>query len=139
MAKAEKLGVQREVVERLNRLAVVARSHKPQKVLEQNGVRVSLVPSDNTAEGIAAEMVKLDLQGKRVAILWHGAPAVILRQELERRGADVFEAQAYHYSPALEKTGAEVRCALRFAAAWPTPVGDWGLTRELLRGAVHVV
>jgi len=139
MAKAEKLGVQREVVERLNRLAVVARSHKPQKVLEQNGVRVSLVPSDNTAEGIAAEMVKLDLQGKRVAILWHGAPAVILRQELERRGAEVFEAQAYHYSPALEKSGAEVLVALGFQSVPPEHQKVLQLIRDVLRGAVHVM
>ncbi len=139
MSKAEKLGVQREVVDRLNRLSVVARSHKPQKVLEQNGVRVSLVPSDNTAEGIAAEMVKLDLQGKRVAILWHGAPAVILRQDLERRGAEVFEAQAYHYSSELEKSGAEVLGGLGFQYVPPEHQRVLQLIRDVLRGAVHVM
>ncbi len=139
MSKAEKLGVQREVVDRLNRLSVVARSHKPQKVLEQNGVRVSLVPSDNTAGGIAAEMVKLDLQGKRVAILWHGAPAVILRQDLERRGAEVFEAQAYHYSSELEKSGAEVLRALGFQYVSPEYQKVLQLIRDLLQGTIHIL
>ena len=139
MAKAEKRGVQREMVNSLNRLSVVARSQKPQKVLEQYGVRVSLVPSDNTAEGIAVEMVKLDLQRKRVAILWHGAPAGILRQELEQHGAEVFEAQAYHYSPELEKSGAEVLGALGFQYVPPEHQKVLQLIRDVLDGTIHIV
>ena len=139
MAQAEKLAVQREVVDRLNCLSVVARSQKPQKVLEKYGVRVSLVPSDNTAEGIAVEMGKLDLQGKRVAILWHGAPAAILRQELERRGADVFEAQAYHYSPELEKSGAEVLGALGFQYVAPEHRKVLQLIHDVLDGTIHII
>lgn len=139
MAKAEKLGVQGEVVDRLNRLFVVARSMKPQRVLEQNGVRVSLVPSDNTAEGIAAEMVGLDLRGRRVAILWHGAPAGTLRQELEKGGAEVFEAQAYHYSPELEKSGAEVLGALGFQYVPPEHQKVVQLIRDVLEGSIHIM
>lgn len=139
MSKAEKLGMQREVVERLNRLSVVARSHKPQKVLENYGVRVSFVPSDNTAEGIAAEMTKLDLQGTRVAILWHGAPALTLRQELEKAGAEVFEAQAYTYSPELGKSGAEVLGALGFKYVAPDHRKILQLVRDVLQGAIHIV
>ena len=139
MSKAEKLGMQRQVVYRLNRLAVIARSHKPQKVLETYGVRVGLVPSDNTAEGIAAEMVKLELQGKRVAILWHGTPASVLRQELEKKGAEVFEAQAYHYSPDLEKIGAEVLGALGFKYVPPEHQKILQLLRDVLEGTIHII
>jgi len=139
MSKAEKLGMQRQVVDRLNRLAVIARSHKPQKVLETYGVRVGLVPSDNTAEGIAAEMVKLELQGKRVAILWHGTPASVLRQELEKKGAEVFEAQAYHYSPDLEKSGAEVLGALGFQYVPPEHQKILQLLRDVLEGTIHII
>jgi len=138
MSKAEKLGMQRQVADRLNRLAVIARSHKPQKVLETYGVRVGLVPSDNTAEGIAAEMVKLELQGKRVAILWHGAPASVLRQELEKKGAEVFEAQAYCYSPDLEKSGAEVLGALGFQYVPPEHQKILQLLRDVLEGTIHI-
>ncbi len=139
MSAAEKLGVDRQVVDRLNRLSVVARSHKPQKVLERYGVRVSLVPPDNTAAGIAAEMGKLDLQGRRVAILWHGAPAGLLRQELEKAAADVFEAQAYIYAPALEGSGAAVLGALGFAYVPPERQRALELIRDLLEGTVHVL
>jgi len=139
MSKAETLGLHRELVERLNRLFVVARSHKPQKVLEKYGVRVGLVPSENTAEGIAAEMKQFDLQGKRVAILWHGAPSSLLRQALEERGAEVFEAQAYTYSPELEKSGAQVLGALGFEYVPPEHQRILQLIRDLLHGTVHVL
>lgn len=139
MAKAEKLGVQREVVDRLNGVSVVARSHKPEKVLERYGVRVGLVPADNTAEGIAAEMVKLDLEGKRVAILWHGGAVPILRQALESRGADVFEAQAYTYSPELEKSGAAVLHALGFQYVPPAHERVLELIRAVREGGIHIL
>jgi len=139
MSKAEQLGVLREVVDGLNRLSVVARSHKPQKVLERYGVRVSLVPPDNTAEGIAAEMEKLDLRGKRVAILWHGAPVLLLRQALERGGAEVFEAQAYHYSPALAQRGAAVLGALGFQYVPPEHQKVLRLIRDVLEGTIHIM
>lgn len=139
MTRAEQLGVQGELVDRLNHVFVVARSQKPQKVLERYGVRVSLVPPDNTAEGIAAEMVKRDLRGKRVAILWHGAPVPLLRQALEREGAEVFEAQAYHYAPELEESGAAVLGALGFRYVPPEHQKALDLLRDLVEGAVHVL
>ena len=139
ISKAEQLGVQREMVDRLNRLAVVARSHKPQKVLEHYGVRVSLVPTDNTAEGIAAAMMGHDLQGQRVAILWHGAPTPVLRQALEKRGAEVFEVQAYVYAPALEQSGAEVLGALGFKYVRPEHQKVLQLIRDVLQGTIHVM
>lgn len=139
MAKAEKLGVQREVVDRLNRVSVVARSHKPQKVLERYGVRVSLVPAENTAEGIAAEMGKLDLEGKRVALLWHGAAVPVLRRALESGGADVFEAQAYMYSPELEKSGAAVLDALGFQYISPERQRVLELIRDVVGGRIQIL
>lgn len=139
MARAEERGQGREVAERLNRLTVVARSHKPQKVLETYGVRVALVPSDNTAEGIAAAMAPLPLQGKRIAILWHGAPISLLREALEGKGAGVFEAQAYSYAPALEERGAAVLGALGFAYVPPEHQKVLSLIRELVEGSIQVI
>lgn len=139
MAKAETLGVQREVVDRLNGVSIVARSHKPQKVLERYGVRVGLVPADNTAEGIAAEMGKLDLAGKRVAILWHGTAVPALRQALEGRGADVFEAQAYMYSPELEKSGAGVLHALGYQYISPEHERVLELIRDVVGGRIQIL
>lgn len=139
MARAEERGQRGDVVERLNQLTVVARSHKPQKVLETYGVRVALVPSDNTAEGIAAAMAPLPLDGKRVAVLWHGAPVLLLREALEAKGAEVFEAQAYTYAPALEERGAAVLGALGFAYVPPDHQRVRDLIRDLVEGSIQVI
>jgi uroporphyrinogen-III synthase len=139
MSKAERLGRLAEAVDRLNQRFIVARSQKPQKVLERFGVRVGMVPAENTAEGIASEMARLDLRGKRVAILWHGSPAGILRQRLEGQGAAVFEAQAYTYSPVLEQRGAEVLEALGFHSVPPEGQKVLELIGDLLAGRVQVL
>ena len=139
MSKAEKLGLERELIDILNRISIVARSHKPQKVLERYNVRVSLVPSDNTSEGIAEEMKKLDLRGKSVAILWYGASQPILRKTLEKGGARVFEAMAYKYSLELEKRGAEVLQAVGFKSMPPDEKKILQLIHDLVEGAIHII
>jgi len=139
MSTAERLGVEHQVVEVLNRTYVIARSQKPQKVLERYGVRVSLVPSDNTSEGIAAEMVKFDLRGKSVAILWHGDSHAMLRETLERGGATVFEAMAYSYSLELGERGAEVLSALGFKSLPPDERRILDLIHDLDKGLIHII
>ncbi|MBI3003670.1 MAG: uroporphyrinogen-III synthase [candidate division NC10 bacterium] len=139
VSRAGERGLQQQVVERLNRLTVVARSHKPQKVLETYGVRVALVPSDNTAEGIAAAMAPIPLGGKRVAVLWHGAPVPVLRETLERKGAEVFEAQAYTYAAALGERGAEVLGALGFAYVSPEHQKVLDLIRDVIEGSIQII
>ena len=139
MSTAERLGVAQEAVEVLNRAHVIARSQKPQKILEKYGVRVSQVPSDNTAEGIAAEMATRDVQGKAVAILWHGDSHAGLRESLERRGATVAEAVTYRYALALAERGAEVLAAVGFKFLPPEEQRILELIHDLGGGKIHVI
>jgi uroporphyrinogen-III synthase len=139
VSTAERLGLAREVIDSLNRISVIARSHKPQKILERYGVRVGLVPSDNTSEGIAQEMVKLDLGGKGVAILWHGDSHAMLRETLQQRGAKVFEAVAYRYALELEERGAEVLAAVGFKSLPPEEQRILELIHELAEGRIHII
>lgn len=139
MSMAGRLGVEQVVIDALNRAVVIARSPKPQKVLERYGVRVSLVASDNTSEGIAAEMAQFDLHGKRVAILWHGETNAMLRETLEKQGAKVFEAVAYRYALELEERGAEVLAAVGFKSLPPEEQRILELIRELAEGKIQVI
>ena len=139
MSTAQQLGLEREVVDVLNRTSVVARSQKPQKVLEKSGVRVTMVPSDNTSEGIAAEMAKLDVSGKGIALLWHGDSHPMLREVLERRGAKVFEAMAYTYSLDLGKRGADLLEAVGFKYIPPGEGKMVELINDLVRGMIHII
>ncbi len=139
MSTAQHLVLEREVVDVLNRTYVVARSQKPQRVLEKSGIGVSLVPRDNTSEGIAAEMAKFDLSGKGVAILWHGDSYPMLREALEGRGARVFEAMTYQYSLDLEKRGADLLEAAGFKYIPPGESKMLQLIDDLVRGRIHVI
>ena len=139
MSTAERLGVGQEVVEVLNRTQVIARSQKPQRVLEKYGVRVSLVPADNTSEGIAAEMVKRDVQGKEVAVLWHGNSHAGLRETLHRQGAKVYEAVTYRYSLELKERGAAVLAAVGFKFLPPEEQRILELMHDLGQGKIDVI
>jgi uroporphyrinogen-III synthase len=139
ISTAQKLGVDVALVEVLNQIFIVARSPKPQKVLQKYGVRVHLVPSDNTSEGIAAEMAKLDLGGKDVAILWYGESQTVLRETLERGGARVSEAMAYMYSLELERRGAEVLAAVGFKSIPPEDQKILQLIDDLVQRRIHVI
>ncbi len=139
VSTAQKLGLEAELLDVLSSTYVVARSHKPQKLLERYGVGVHLVPPDNTSEGIATEMAKFDLNGKRVAILWYGEPHPILRETLERGGASVFEAMAYQYSLALERRGAEVLAAVGFKSIPPEDQKILQLIDDLVNGNIHII
>ena len=139
MATAVHLGLEREVVDILNRTCVVARSQKPQKVLEKWGIGVTVLPSDNTSEGIAAEMVKLDLNGKRVALLWHGDSHPMLPKALEEKGAKVFEAMAYTYSLDLQKRGADLLEAVGFKYIPPGESKMLDLVEDLVKGSIHII
>jgi uroporphyrinogen-III synthase len=139
MSTAQKLNLEVELVDVLNRTFIVARSQKPQRVLERYGVGVSLVPSDNTSEGIAAEMEALDLDGKGVAILWHGDSHAKLREGLEARGAKVFEVMTYRYSLELEERGAQVLSAVGFKSMPPEERRIFELISDLGRRAIHII
>jgi uroporphyrinogen-III synthase len=139
MSTAERLGVGQELVEALNRTHVIARSQKPQRVLERYGVRVSLVPVDNTSEGIAVEMVKRDLMGKDVAVLWHGNSHAGLQETLHRQGAKVFEAVTYRYALELEERGAAVLAAVGFKSLPPEEQRILELIRDAGLGKIDVI
>jgi len=139
MTTALHLGLEREVVDILNRTCVVARSQKPQKVLEKWGIRVTVIPSDNTSEGIAAEMVKLDLQDRSVALLWHGDSHPMLPEALRGNGATVFEAMAYTYSLDLQKRGADLLEAVGFKYIPPGESKMLDLIDDLVKGSIHII
>lgn len=139
MTTALHLGLEREVVDILNRTCVVARSQKPQKQLEKWGIRVTMIPSDNTSEGIAAEMVKLDLQDRSVALLWHGDSHPMLPEALRGNGATVFEAMAYTYSLDLQKRGADLLEAVGFKYIPPGESKMLDLIDDLVKGTIHII
>lgn len=94
---------------------------------------------DNTAEGIAKAMAKLDLSGKKVAILWHGAIDSFLRSALEANGASVQEAQVYAYGLSLTEGGASILGKMGFQYLSPEEQRIVELIRDLVAGKIDAI
>ena len=108
---AENLGLKDDFIRSLVQTRVVARSQKPRDALSKHGVDVDIMPTsthDNTAEGIARELMKDSLKGKLIVIVWHGSQTDLLGKTLTMAGARVSEFRIYDYSTELTSKGAEI-------------------------------
>lgn len=114
MAAARSLGMEKNLVEALNQVTMVARSSKPKLALAKHGIKTDIVPEENTAEGIAKVLKRLTMSDKKIAVLWHGSYSTLLRNELESVGARVYEASTYSYSLKLKGSGAKILEAMGF-------------------------
>lgn len=108
MSAARTQGIERDLVQILQEVTVVARSLKPKDALAMHGIKTTLLPEENTSKGIAQLLRHRDIAGKRIFILWHGSYSSELRTELEAEGADVLESSTYMYSTNLKKDGADI-------------------------------
>ena len=142
MEIAEKLNLKDDLIQTLKKKTIVARSQKPRDALQRFGIIAKIVPAnthDNTAEGIAKEMLKHDLKGKRVGVLWHGLKENILKEKLEKAGAKVSDFQVYDYSLTLSKGGAKVLSNMGFQYIEPDEKKVVKLIEDMVAGKVHVI
>ena len=142
MEIAEKLNLKDDLIQTLKKKTIVARSQKPRDALQKFGIITKIIPTsthDNTAEGIAKEMLKHDLKGKRVGVLWHGLKENILKEKLERAGAKVSDFQVYDYSLTLSKGGAKVLSSMGFQYIEPDEKKVVKLIEDMVAGKVHVI
>ncbi len=142
MQIAERFGLKNDFIRSLAQTKVVARSQKPRGALAKHGVNVEIMPTsthDNTAEGVARELMKDNLQGKRIVILWHGSQTVRLGQDLTRAGAVVSEFRIYDYSTQLSSQGAEILNTMGYRSIPPQETRIRKLIEDVLVNVIDVV
>ncbi len=142
MEMAEKINLKDDLIQTLKKKILVARSPKPQSALQKFGLTAKIVPAsthDNTAEGIAKEMLKHDLKGKRVAVLWHGLQENVLKQKLEKAGAKVSDFQVYDYALTLSKEGGKVLSSMGFQYVEPDEKKVVKLIEDMAAGKIHAI
>jgi uroporphyrinogen-III synthase len=108
ISAARNLGIEKELIETLLKVTVVARSLKPKEALAKYGVKTKWVPKNNTSAGIAQLLKGLGLAGKKVFIVWHGSYSLELKTQLEAAGASVLDSFTYTYSTDLKKNGSQI-------------------------------
>jgi uroporphyrinogen-III synthase len=118
---AKRLGLAEKLIHSLSEVAIFARSLKPATALKKHGIKVSMIPEENTARGVSRLLITRGIVGKRIAILWHGDYPQHLREELYKAGAkSVIEASTYRYSINLKKEGASILKSMGYNYAVPS-------------------
>lgn len=95
MKNLEKLGLKAAFLQRLHKTTIIAVGPKTRRELENQGVKVNLVPKRYSSQGIVESLKKMDLGQKTVVIPRSDKSSGYLTRELERLGAEVHEAPIY--------------------------------------------
>jgi uroporphyrinogen-III synthase len=143
MLAAERLGTREAVLDSLNkkRTAVVARSGKPRGELTRLGVKVDASPprEEATAAGVVRLLRERGVEGKTVAILWHGSKDPAAAKALRMAGAsEVSECLSYSYSRGLGGKEEEVLKSMGFNYKAPDEEGVVRLIREIADGGRRI-
>lgn len=110
LSASKELGVEQVLLENLRSLPnIIARSTKPKVVLAKYGIVDNVeLPEEATFDGIANLLRDWNLQGKNVAIFWHGDRSDFLVNALKDSGAVVLEFSTYSYSHYLDNQGTKL-------------------------------
>src|SRR5688572_3092546 len=74
VTEAESMGMKEEFIRGLNNITVVVRGPKPVSALRQFGVRIDVIPTIPTTEGVIEALKEKDLQSRRVGVQLYGTP-----------------------------------------------------------------
>lgn len=139
MSNAKNLGLDKKFVEALQQITIVTRSLKPKYALANHGIKTDFIPDENTAEGIAKLLKNHDMINKKVAILWHGSYSSLIRDDLDRAGAKVFELSVYTYSVKLKENSANILKAMGFSYETPHESKVVNLIEEANKGLIDAI
>lgn len=95
---AATVGQREALLQALGAMVVVARGPKPIAVLREARVRIDLVPSEPTSEGLLSALAGRDLRGTTVAVQLYGEDNPFLVEGLVARGATVLEIPLYEWA-----------------------------------------
>ena len=105
-----------ELIEALKKVPLVARGPKPVAVLKELGLTVEIaIPEPNTWREVLAELKKVGLRGKRIAVQEYGITKTELSEGLRSLGAEVLLVPVYRW--AMPENIAPLKSAVREIAA----------------------
>jgi uroporphyrinogen-III synthase len=92
---AEDAGLADDIVNRMEDITVVAIGSKTLEALRVLGVEATIVPDDQSSQGVVNSLIEIGLEGLRIGIPRSSRADETLRRALEARGAVVREVTAY--------------------------------------------
>jgi uroporphyrinogen-III synthase len=104
ISEAESIELKDEFLQALNNLMVVVRGPKPVAALRQFGIKIDVIPTIPTTEGVIEALRSKDLQNLRVGVQLYGTPNPQLVSALEDKRAKVTPVQVYAYGAASDSS-----------------------------------
>ena len=92
-------GLKEKVIEKLNRMNVIAIGSKTKAELEENGIETDLIPATYSSEGILEEIGSTDFRRGKVAVLCSNISSGKVVNFLKENGIDVLKVIAYKNRP----------------------------------------
>jgi len=138
---ARSIGMEAALLASLRKVTIVARSAKPQMILRRFGIKVDLIPQENTLKGILDLLKDKDITGKTIAILWHGEEeSTKIKEELYKAGiSNIIEASSYRYSFETQKDGASILRSMGFQFLAPDENNVVKLIEDVISGNIDVI
>jgi uroporphyrinogen-III synthase len=138
---ARSIGMEAALLASLRKVTIVARSAKPQMILRRFGIKVDLIPQENTLKGILDLLKDKDITGKTIAILWHGEEeSKKIKEELYKAGiSNIIEASSYRYSFETQKDGASILRSMGFQFLAPDENNVVKLIEDVISGNIDVI
>jgi uroporphyrinogen-III synthase len=103
LALARETGQHESLSRALQQMIVVARGPKPVAALKEAQVRIDVIPSVPTSEGILSAIEGRPLTGMQVAVQLYGEENPLLVDGLKARGATVHEIPLYEWALPLDQ------------------------------------
>ena len=95
---AQEAGQREALTTAFDGMFVAVRGPKPTAVLREARLRIDLVPSEPTSEGLQAALITRELRGQTVAVQLYGEDNPVLVDGLRARGATVLEIPLYEWA-----------------------------------------
>lgn len=95
----EKFGLKDRFLKRIGKAKIGAIGPKTKKEVERYGIKVNIVPSIYSSEGIVESLKKMDLQEKTVVIFCSNKSSRHLPQKLEELGVKMIKVPVYECVP----------------------------------------
>ncbi|MDA4114761.1 MAG: uroporphyrinogen-III synthase, partial [Thaumarchaeota archaeon] len=139
LSAARGLGKEKEILDALSKVRVIARSGKPKDALSKHGIRVDLVPPEATSDGILDLLRHHDVKNEVVVVLSHGSDSSYLGSGLRELGAEVIAFSTYTYSLETGSSGAQILDSMRFAAVLPHKADVVELIEEIIDERIDAI
>ena len=137
---AKRLGLEEKLILSLSKVTIFARSLKPATALKKYGIKVSMIPEENTARGVSRLLLTRGVIGKRIAILWYDDYPKQIREELYKAGAEsVIEASTYRYSINLKEEGASILKSMGYDYVAPNKKRVIRLIHDIIAGKIDSI